>query len=215
MRCENAVWYYTDMQTRQIVYVHGGTTFPSHEEYLSFLHTKTVTLDRLRPSRDWKSNLQETLGTSFDVFAPHMPNGTNAVYAEWELWFSRILPLLTDGVVLIGHSLGGVFLVRYLSEHEPPVRITATLLVAAPFRDSDLGESLGEFLPPKDFGNFRDRAGRVFLYHSTDDPVVPYTHLNLYARELPNATVRICENMGHCNTSAFPQLEDDLRTLTW
>lgn len=200
-------------RTQQLLYIHGGTTFPSHEEYLAFLRTKTLTLDRLRSSRDWKSDLTETLGPSFDVFAPRMPNGMNAVYAEWELWFSRLLPLFDDGLILIGHSLGGVFLVRYLSEHELPVRIAATLLVAAPFQDTDLDESLGEFIPPQDLQMFEVHAGRIFLYHSTDDPVVPYTHVALYAHKLTNATVRTCENMGHFNTPSFPQLEADIRSL--
>jgi len=35
-------------QTQQIVYIHGGVTFPSYEEYLAYLRTEEMTLDRLR-----------------------------------------------------------------------------------------------------------------------------------------------------------------------
>ncbi len=197
----------------QVLYIHGGVTFPTHEEYLTFLRTKEITLDRLRATRYWKERLQDTLGSAYDVLAPRMPNGTNAVYAEWELWFSRILPVLNDGLILIGHSLGGVFLARYLSEHQSLVKLRATMLVAAPFREGDLGESLNGFLPPSDLSLLDTQGGDLFIYHSTDDPVVPFTHGELYAKALPRATFRTCEGMGHFNVESFPALEADLRAL--
>ncbi len=197
----------------QVLYIHGGVTFPTHDDYLTFLRTKELSLDRLRAERDWKDNLQDTLGPTYDVLAPRMPNGTNAVYTEWELVLSRILPLLSDGVILIGHSLGAVFLARYLSEHVSPIQIRATMLVAGPFQESDLGESLNDFLPPTDFSLLDTQGGGLFIYHSTDDPVVPYTHGELYARALPRATFRSCEGMGHFNTASFPTLEADVRSL--
>ena len=47
---------------QQVVYMHGGMTFPSHEAYLEHLCTKELTLDRLRVLRDWKDDLQSVLG---------------------------------------------------------------------------------------------------------------------------------------------------------
>jgi uncharacterized protein len=198
---------------RQVLYVHGGMTFPTQEAFIDFLRTKELTIDRLRVTRDWKDNLPATLGARYDVLAPRMPNGSNAQYAEWELYFSRIVPLLSPGVILIGHSLGGVFLARYLAEHTIPVSVRATFLVAAPFDETDLDESLGAFVAPVSFDMFRAQAGLVYLYHSTDDPVVPYTHSARYLAALPHATLRTCEGMGHCNTASFPVLEDDIRAL--
>jgi hypothetical protein len=116
-------------------------------------------------------------------------------------------------VILIGHSLGGVFLARYLAEHISPVRIRATLLVAAPYREDDLDESLAGFVPPALLALLDQQGGSLYIYHSTDDPVVPYTHGELYARALPRATFRRCEGLGHFNVESFPILEDDLRSL--
>ena len=194
------------------MYIHGGVTFPTYEKYLSFLRTTEIKIDRLRVMHDWKSNLPTVLGPDFDVLAPRMPNGTNAVYTEWELWFSRILPALSDDIILIGHSLGGVFLARYLSEHTSPVRIRATMLVAAPFCDDDPDESLNGFVPPADL-SLLDSQGELFIYHSTDDPVVPFTHAEHYTKALPRATLRTCEGMGHFNIESFPVLEKDVREL--
>lgn len=200
-------------ERQQVLYIHGGMTFPTHAAYLHFLRTKELTLDRLRVGHDWKDNLQSVLGEGYDVLAPRMPNGMNAQYPEWTLWFSRIVSLLNAGVILIGHSLGGVFLVRYLSEQVVPMRVKATMLVAAPYRDDVPEESLGDFLPPDDLSLFKDQGGSIFIYHSTDDPVVPFEHGISYARALPEATMRECQGRGHFNVESFPELEADIRML--
>jgi predicted alpha/beta hydrolase family esterase len=199
--------------TQQILSIHGGNTFPNHEAYLEFLRTKELTLERLRHTDSWKDTLQSTLGARYDVFAPRMPNGMNAVYAEWELYFSRILALMSDELILIGHSLGGVFLARYLSEHRAPIRIRATFFVAAPYSEKGLDETLGEFVAPTMLALLEEQGGKIIIYQSTDDPVVPFAHGESYAKALPQATFRVCEGLGHFNVPSFPALVEDIRTL--
>jgi pimeloyl-ACP methyl ester carboxylesterase len=46
----------------------------------------------------------------------------------------------------------------------------------------------------------------VFLYHCRDDKIVPFAHLSLYARELPQATIRAISEGGH-------QLGEDLTPI--
>ena len=102
---------------QQVFVIHGGTAFDTYEEYISYLQKKEVSLEKLL-GRDWKLNLQDNLGSDYEVFLPKMPNAQNAVYKEWCIWFEKYLPLLDDGVILVGHSLGAVFLAKYLSEHD-------------------------------------------------------------------------------------------------
>ena len=101
---------------QQIIVIHGGTTFDTYKNYLSFLKNREIKLDRLKSNRDWKDNLQEKLGENFEVLSPRMPNGTNARYKEWKIWFERIIPFFGKNIILLGHSLGGIFLAKYLSE---------------------------------------------------------------------------------------------------
>src|SRR5688572_13104449 len=134
---------------QQIFVIHGGTSFDTHEDYIAFLKTRELTIERLRHSSDWKNSLVQELGDGFDVLVPKMPNGTNARYEEWCMWLERCIPFIQDNSILIGHSLGGIFLAKYLAEHTFPKHIKATLLVAAPFDDTDTPESLTDFaLPP-------------------------------------------------------------------
>lgn len=102
---------------QQVFVIHGGTAFNTYEEYFEYLTKKEVSLEKLQ-GRDWKINLQDDLGDGYEVFLPKMPNSQNAVYKEWCIWFEKFLPLLNDGVILVGHSLGAVFLAKYLSEHD-------------------------------------------------------------------------------------------------
>src|SRR3972149_11433312 len=102
---------------QQIIVIHGGTTFKSYGDYIYYLKNKEISLDELTLKKDWKDTLEEKLGKTFEVLFPRMPNRTHARYKEWKIWFERIVPLLNDGVFFIGHSLGGIFLVKYLSEY--------------------------------------------------------------------------------------------------
>lgn len=95
---------------QQVVVVHGGTTFETYDDYIAFLKTREVSRESLKPGGDWKDSLVRELGEDFEVLLPTMPNGTNAKYFEWRLWWERLVSLWQSDVILIGHSLGGIFL---------------------------------------------------------------------------------------------------------
>src|SRR3989338_9955150 len=103
---------------QQIVIISGGTTFDTYRDYISYLKNKEISLEKLRPRRDWKDTLADKLGDNFDILFQKMPNVTNARYEEWKIWFERIIPFINDGVIFIVHSLGGVFLAKYLSKND-------------------------------------------------------------------------------------------------
>ena len=195
----------------QVLVIHGGDSFPSEKEYLSFLTDCSVDLTDGR-DRGWKSRLIEDLGPNFGVTLPRMPNALNAKYKEWSLWFEKYIPLLLDGVVLVGHSLGGSFLAKYLSEEEFPKEILATFLISAPFaKDGD--RDLVEFTVPKSLDLLSTQGGKIFLYHSKDDQVVNFTELENYTRALPTAFVRAFEDRGHFNQESLPEVVEDIKAL--
>ncbi len=195
----------------QIVVIHGGDNFETQEQYIAFLETFPIELDKFRKHK-WNNRLGDDLGDGFDVLAPQMPNKWNAKYAEWKLWFDKITALLDDEVALIGHSLGGVFLARYLTEDTFPKRIRGTFLVAAPHHGSS-DEPLLDFTPPRSLDAMAAQAGQIFLYHSTDDPVVPVVDLDAYRAALPQATGRLFNDRGHFGQSDFPELVADIKQL--
>lgn len=190
---------------KQVVVIHGGDNFGTQDEYINFLKEfKIDSLDYFR-KRGWKKDLQSKLGDEYDVILPEMPNKFNAKYEEWKIWFDKLLPLLDDNIIFVGHSMGGIFLAKYLAENKLEKSIRGTFLIAAPFED--------DFHLPQDIKLLAEQGGKIFLYHSKDDAQVPFNELTKYQKALPNATVRIFEDRGHFNQEEFPELVEDIKGL--
>jgi len=196
---------------KQIIVIHGGDTFRTYKEYLKFLKTIELDFDRFKSGRkEWKTSLGEKLGRNFEVVLPAMPNKINAKYPEWKIWFEKLTPHIKSGVVLVGHSLGGIFLAKYLSENKSPKKIKAVFLVAAVYdKDSDGHPVLSFSLPQK----LNLKTKKIYLYHSKDDPIVPFSALEKYRKLLPEAEVRVFKNKGHFNEETFPEIVKDIKSL--
>jgi hypothetical protein len=197
---------------KQVVFIHGDSTFDTYEDYLEFLKNLDVDLDRYRKVK-WRDSLRQKLGDGFDILLPKMPGSMNAKYSEWEILFKKISHLLDNNVILVGHSLGAIFLVKYLSENIFPKNVLATFLIAPPYDDEGLNESLGGFTLTGDLSKLNSQAGKIFMYFSKDDPVVPFSHLKKYKKELPNAVVREFEDRGHFSQPEFPELIENIKNL--
>jgi len=191
---------------QQVLFIHGGNTFASYGEFLESLKNREINLDYFRSQLGWKDGLAKALGPEFEVLVPFMPNPSNAQYEEWKIWFGRILEMMDDGVVLVGHSLGGVFLPKYFSENEAPKKIKAVLMVAAPFNDEGGTEKLASFALEAPLDNFARQAGEIHLFHSQDDPCVPFAHLAKYQKVLPGAQSHIFADRGHFRQESFPEI---------
>jgi len=200
---------------KQVLLIHGGNAYSSYEEYLDGLKKSEFSVESLDSTRSrWNRNLDKLLGDGFEVIMPQMPCKQNARYAEWKIWFEKIIPFLRDGVVLIGHSLGGIFLAKYLAENDFPVKIAVVYSVAAPFNEKDrgIGYSLGDFALPESLQKFQEQVGKIFLYHSEDDPTVPIADLEKYAQALPKAEKTVFQNHGHFMQEHFPEIVEVIKS---
>lgn len=196
---------------QQVLVIHGGDAFDNREVYLQSLRKKEITLERLKQT-GWKSSLQRDLGAEFDVYTPKFPNSQNARYAEWKIIFEKILPLMDDNLILIGHSLGGIFLAKYLTEETFTKPVKAIFLLAAPYSTPD-HEPIVDFTLQKSLTTAGVTGENIHLYHSKDDLVVPFENLAMYQDDLPKAKARIFEDKGHFNMESFPELVEDLKSL--
>ena len=197
---------------RQIVVVHGGHVSTPAENILDYLKNKNVTADDFKLRKGWKEWLNEVLGNEFEMFYPQMQNKLTSEYLEWKTWFEKLFPFLNDGVILVGHSLGAIFLVKYLSENDFPKKIRALFLVAAPF-DNDEGKTMGSFTLGRDFSKLTNQVPEIFLYHSKDDPTVPFFDFEKYKEKLPQAKFFSFEDRGHFNTETFEELASQILAL--
>ncbi len=152
------------------------------------------------------ASLREALGANYEVVYPRIPNEGAPDYATWKLRISQELDALDGEIVLVGHSLGGYFLARYLGEEVGLTRsIIGVVLIAAPYPGGDENWVYEGFTLPEDLAAKFPRGAAVFLYHSRDDQTVPFAHMTLYGKEFSSATMRETQG-GH-------QLNDDLTVV--
>ena len=190
---------------QQIIVIHGGTTFKDYDSYLQSLSQKKLDINRFIYTPKRKEKLQDVLGNEYQVLLPSMPNSTNARYSEWKIWFEHISSLFAHDCIIIGHSLGGIFLAKYLSENTLPVKIKATILVAAPY-DDESAEDLSDFKIETLSDQLTEQAGRLVFINGLDDPVVPATEMKKYQRRLPNAEFIVLPAPDHFVREKFPEL---------
>lgn len=180
--------------------------FASRKKLVAYLKGKKVkSIDYFR-KEGWKNSLQEKLGIKFDVISPEMPNRFDARYKEWKIWFEKLLPFVKRGAIFIGHSLGGMFLAKYLSENTMRKKPGAVVIVAAPYNGSTNNEVFKDFKLPRSLARFSRQCKRVYFFQSKDDPLVPFEEVNKYRRELPGAELKIFSKKQHFNQSTFPEL---------
>ncbi len=197
---------------KQVVVLRGGTTFDTYEEYFDALQNKEVRLERIAYAPGWKESLQTRLGDDYLVLIPSMPNTSNAQYSEWKVYFDQVAKVLKDGCILVGHSMGGIFLAKYLSEVQIPFKAAATILVAAPY-DDETNESLGDFRLTGISELFHMQAGNVTIIGAKDDPVIAAEDFMNYQQALPHAQVLEISASDHYIRAEFPELVSVIKAV--
>jgi predicted alpha/beta hydrolase family esterase len=188
--------------------------YPNHEDFLEYWRNREVKLDEMKHREGWLNNLQKDLGDDFDVVTPSMPTADDAKYDEWKLWFERIMDVLEGPVILVGHSLGAMFLSKYLSENPIDQEIPGLLLVAGRYDTPERAEyPITSFTLKESLAKLTERAGKVVFFHSEDDPVVPYESFEQYQKEVPDADFRSFADRGHFLQPIFSEILDEIRSL--
>ena len=199
----------------QILFIHGGMTFKNKEDYLDFLRNRKITINE---KIKWNGQyFKEALKDYCKIIKPRMPLQDNATYEEWKIHFERYFEQLDESVILIGVSLGGVFLSKYLSENKFHKKLISVYLVCPPYDNTLIEEDLvGGFDLQSDLSMIEENCKKITLLFSKDDDCVPVEHAEKYKEKLPNSNIVIYESKnGHFNIEEFPEIvemiKDDLK----
>lgn len=125
---------------KQIIYIHWWNVFPDEDTLIKVLESWTY--DPQREKRKKRGNrIAEYLKSDYDFFRPPMPNELNASYKVWKLRFEKVQNIVNnEDLILIWHSLGWMFLIKYIWENWFPKKIKQLHLVSAVFDESDMDE---------------------------------------------------------------------------
>jgi predicted alpha/beta hydrolase family esterase len=160
-------------------------------------------------------SLRRALGTAYELLYPKMPHESEPDYRNWKTQIGNEMSHLKNGGILVGHSVGGSFLLKYLSDEKVEKSIAGIFLIATPYWGGDgwRYEGYESVTLPKDFPSKLPSGAPIFFYHSRDDEIVPFAHLTLYARKLPQATIHALDAGGHQLRNDLSEVAVDIKSL--
>ncbi|MFD1143186.1 RBBP9/YdeN family alpha/beta hydrolase [Larkinella insperata] len=158
------------------------------------------------------SDLRQRLGAQYRVRYPQMPNPDAPHYTPWKKRLEAELAATDGTVVLVGHSLGGSVILKYLAEENPANPIAGVCVVAAPYWGKK-GWKSRDFTLPKNLSTL-SLIPQIIFFHSHDDEVVPFFHAIRYAELLPDVRVCALEHLGHLFTEGCAELAHEIRRLS-
>ncbi|MFH1424814.1 MAG: alpha/beta hydrolase [archaeon] len=155
------------------------------------------------PEENWfpwlKAEL-ESLGCK--VFIPQFPTPENQTPATWFPVFNQYKEHFTEDTILIGHSLGGAFLLRVLEQSN--IKIKAAFIVSAPVGVLPIKNYEGDkpFIGhPFDWVKIKENCSNFFVFHSDPDPYVSIGNGRETSKQL-GTELTFVPNAGHFNTAA-------------
>lgn len=181
------------------------TAIPYDRVYI--LHGCPPSADNVLPkTKRWMNWLETKLiEKGYTALAPEMPVSWHPSYADWKSEFGKYR--VTDKTLLIGHSCGAAFLVRWLLETGKKVK---KLILVAPAKvpetETDPRQDLYNYELPADASTIADE---IVVFTSNDFPH-HLKSLEMYKKALKPRVIRL-ENKGHfliftMGTNEFPEL---------
>ena len=139
--------------------------------------------------------------------APEMPDAWEPEYEKWKTTFEQFA--VDEQTVLVGHSCGAGFIVRWLSEN----RITAgkVILVAPwidPLDEKELDNGFFNFVIDP---SIVSRVKSIDILYSTDDDLPMIESVKILQKVLPSSVMHEFHDKGHFDVidmvdGKFPEL---------
>lgn len=141
---------------------------------------------------------------------PEVPNAWKPHYPTWKKEFERFE--ITSETILVGHSCGGGFLVRWLSENKN-VKVGKVVLVA-PWLDPNRKETTDFFELTIDPA-LSDRTSSIIIFNSDDDSESIQKSVRIIRESVKDVSYREFHNYGHfcrkdLRTEEFPELLEEI-----
>lgn len=158
----------------------------------------------------WLQKQLELNGISAE--AVEMPDAWMPRYNKWKELFESFN--VDEDTILIGHSLGGGFIIRYLSENN--INVGKVILIA-PWIDPDNLErdNIGDFFDFDINYKLSDQVKSLSIFVSNDDDEDILKSVSIIESSVENCVVYRFEDMGHftfedMKSNEFPELLDNI-----
>lgn len=197
---------------KQVIVISWWVDYTNYENYEDFLNKQEIDPYFVK-EKWWKDYLNEDLWDDFEVLKIDMPNKWFANYNHRKIIFEKYSTFFADEIILIWHSLGWSFIVKYLEENILDKKINSIHLVAPASQDSK-DELLWSFKFDLELNNFKKYDKITAFYFSKDDPIVPFYEYDYFSKVLPGFKYNIFEDKWHFWTNFWvyhlPELVNNL-----
>ena len=156
--------------------------------------------------------LKEHLSEYYKIIAPKLPNPEDPSYEAWKDEISLNIQN-QDSLIIIAHSLGGSFLLKYLSEELIQISLKAIYIISAPFWGLDDEWQNSDYLLTGDFGSRLPETGHKAIYHSEMDNIVPLTHFRAYSDAVKFNESHIVMGESHTFDGGLSELVESIKHL--
>lgn len=164
---------------------------------------------------NWYAWVRDELkGRGYEVIAEDMPD---PVAAHANIWLPHIEKVFKadENTIIIGHSSGGVAVLRYLESH----KLLGVIVIGVNYTDlGDEGErESGFYKNPWQWDKIKSNAKWIAQFASTDDPCIPIAEPRFIHDQLDTEYYEL-SNRGHFMidhnplNNTFPEIIEILET---
>ncbi|MCI9063436.1 MAG: hypothetical protein HFJ17_02380 [Clostridia bacterium] len=137
-----------------------------------------------------------------DYYFPSFPIRNDATFESWEEVLNQYKEknLLNEDSIIISHSLGCLFIPKYLAKYNFKVHTFISVAGALNYSGKkSLEDVIKRFMPSKkDFSKCQDLVSNICSFYSDNDELNSIANLELYANSL-NANKYLIRGAGHFN----------------
>ena len=151
---------------------------------------------------------------SVKVILPSFPPQEGVIYEDWARILDKYKEYINDNSIVVCHSIGNEFIIKYLAEKILPIDTYIGLAGFAEKFHHEGKEALNiaveKFLVnDEEKQKFISLSKKRYAIYSDDDHIVPFNALNAYPKEI-NAEPILIPNIGHMGKRSgmeqFPEL---------
>lgn len=143
---------------------------------------------------------QELEKKDFSVEVPAMPETELPKQKLWVPKMHEVIGEPNEELILIGHSVGCITILRYLESLKSGQKIGGAVLVAGFTDDLGFDELKNYFETEISWEKINSHCEKFVAIHSDNDPFVPLNHGDILNEKL-EAEVKVLNNRGHFSGS--------------
>lgn len=156
------------------------------------------------PKENWFPWLKQELEKKdFKVYIPQFPNPDKPMLEPWLKEMEKYKDKIDENTIFIGHSLGGMFVLRILERINKPIRAAIIISGSAGVKPIKFYEGDYNFSNGFDFDweKIKSNAKRFVVFHSDNDPYISLGNGKLIAEKL-GIELTFIPKAGHFNKEA-------------